>query len=203
MKELLIRKNLNIDKILKELQSVGATSLNILKEDFRMSLLEEAQGYSYKPEEEVVGSGERQVRQQVSSFNKFPDDSNLILLKDSFEELLNRHLEGVEPYPFETPLNFNTMVLQRYEQGSLGITPHKDGKSYINVVSIFVIGGGGRFFVCSDRAGNNSREIDASEGNVILMRAPGFYGYIDNRPFHYVTDITEERYTFGVRQKRV
>ncbi len=57
MKELFTEENLNISEILKELQTVGATSVHILDEDFRMCLLEEAQSYSYKPEEEVVGSG--------------------------------------------------------------------------------------------------------------------------------------------------
>jgi hypothetical protein len=203
MEELFVTENLNIGKILEELWAVGTTSVRILDEDFRISLLEEAHHYSYEPEEEVVGSGERLVKQQVLSFKDFPDESDYILLKDSFEELFNRHLEGVEPYPFETPLNFNSMVLQKYEKESIGITPHKDGKNYINVVCIFIIGGKGRFFICSDRAGNDSREIDGSEGNLILMRAPGFYGSENDRPFHYVMDIKEGRYSFGVRQKRV
>ena len=203
MKEPFVTENLNIGKILEELWAVGTTSVYILDEDFRISLLEEAHHYNYEPEEEVVGSRERLVKQQVFSFRDFPDESGYILLKDSFEELFNRHLEGVKPYPFETPLTFNSMVLQKYEKESIGITPHKDGKSYINVVCIFIIGGKGRFFICSDRAGNDSREIDASEGNLILMRAPGFYGSENDRPFHYVTDIKERRYSFGVRQKRV
>jgi hypothetical protein len=94
------------------------------------------------------------------------------------------------------------MVLQRYEKGSIGITPHRDGLRFINLVCVFAVGGRGRFYVCSDRSGKDAREIDASEGNVILMRAPGLFGSQDNRPFHYVTDIRETRYTFGLRQKR-
>jgi len=94
-------------------------------------------------------------------------------------------------------------VLQRYEEESIGITPHKDGLSYISLVCVFVIGGQGNFYVCSDRSGNNPIEIDASPGNVILMRAPGFLGSEDGRPFHYVTNIREPRYTFGLRQKRL
>jgi hypothetical protein len=111
-------------------------------------------------------------------------------------------LAELETYPFETALNFNSMVLQRYEEGSLGITPHKDGLSYINLVCVFVIGGRGRFYVCSDRSGRDAKEVAASPGNVILMRAPGLFGAEDNRPFHYVTEIEETRYTFGLRQKK-
>jgi hypothetical protein len=201
-KELLVPSNLDIERILEELSSVGATSVTLLEEDFRLALLKEAQDYAYEPEDEIVGSGERVVRQQVSSFDGFPEDSGYVLLKDSFEDLLERSLAEVEAYPFETVLGFNSMVLQRYEEDSLGITPHKDGLRYINLVCVFVIGGRGRFYVCSDRSGRDAKEVDASPGNVILMRAPGLFGAEDNRPFHYVTEIEGTRYTFGLRQKR-
>jgi hypothetical protein len=141
------------------------------------------------------------VRQQVSSFDAFQQDSGYVLLKNSFQDLLEQRLAELETYPFEMALNFNSMVLQRYEEGTLGITPHKDGLSYINLVCVVVIGGRGSFYVCSDRSGTDAIEIDASPGNVILMRAPGFLGSKDERPFHYVTDIRETRYTFGLRQK--
>ncbi len=201
IEELFVPTNLNTERILEELSSVGAISVRLLEEDFRVALLKEAEGYAYQREDEIVGSGDRVVRQQVSSFDGFPEDSSYILLKDSFEELLGQRLAELEAYPFETALNFNSTVLQRYEEGSLGITPHKDGLSYINLVCVFVIGGRGRFYVCSDRSGRDAKEVDASPCNVILIRAPGLFGAEDNRPFHYVTEIQETRYTFGLRQK--
>ena len=200
--KLLVPAKLATERILGELSSVGATSVRLLEENFRLALLKEAQDYDYEPEAEVVGSGDRVVRQQVSSFDGLPEDSGYVLLKNSFQDLLERSLEKLEAYPFETALNFNSMVLQRYEEGSLGITPHKDGLSYINLVCVFMIGGRGRFYVCSDRSGRDAKEVDASPGNVILMRAPGLFGAEDNRPFHYVTEIEETRYTFGLRQKK-
>ncbi len=114
---------------------------------------------------------------------------------------MNERLSEMEPYPLREPLRFNSMVLQRYEEGSMGITPHKGGKSYINLVCIFNIGGRGRFYVCSDRSGSNAREIDASAGRVTIMRAPGLFGFEDGRPFHYASDIQDRSYTFGLRQK--
>jgi hypothetical protein len=202
MRNIFLPCNLDIASILKELSVLGATSAKILDEDSRVALLREAQAYNYEPEVEIVGSGERVVRQQVSSFEDFPENSGYVLLKNSFQDLLEQRLAQSGTYPFEMALSFNSIVLQRYEEGSIGITPHKDGLSYINLVCVFVIGGQGSFYVCSDRSGNNSIEIDASPGNVILMRAPGFLGSEDERPFHYVTDIREPRYTFGLRQKR-
>jgi hypothetical protein len=202
LEELFVPTNLNTGRVLEELSSVGAISVGLLDEDFRVALLKEAVGYDYEPEDEVVGSGDRVVRQQVSSFDYFPQDSGYVLLKNAFQRLLEQRLAGLGTYPFETVLGFDSMVLQRYEEGSLGITPHKDGLGYMNLVCVFVIGGRGRFYVCSDRSGRDAKELDASPGNVVLMRAPGLFGVEDNRPFHYVAGIEERRYTFGLRQKK-
>ena len=202
MGDFFLPRNLDTASILKDLSSLGATSIRLLDEDFRVALLKEAQDYTYEPEDEIVGSGDRVVRQQVSSFDDFLEDSGYVLLKNSFQDLLEQRIAQLGTYPFETALGFNSMVLQRYEEGSIGITPHRDGLSFINLVCVFVIGGKGSFYVCSDRSGSDSIEIDASPGNVIFMRAPGFLGFEDERPFHYVAGIRETRYTFGLRQKR-
>ncbi len=202
MEEIFVPSELDIGEILEQLSSVGATSVRILDEEFRLALLKEAEGYSYEPEDVIVGSRDRVVRQQVSSLGDFPDGSRFVLLKNSFQALLERCLAESGSHPFHTPLNFDSMVLQRYEKGSIGITPHKDGLRFVNLVCVFAIGGRGRFYVCSDRSGRDPREVDASPGNVILMRAPGLFSSEDNRPFHYVTDIRETRYTFGLRQKK-
>ncbi len=203
MDEYFVVGDLDIGRILEELSSVGATYVKILNEGFRVSLLREAEAYIYRPEDEMVGSGDSLVRQQLSTFDDLSDGSGFVLLKDSFQDLLEQRLAGLDTYPFETPLSFNSMVLQRYEEGSIGITPHRDGSRFINLVCVFVIGGQGRFYICSDRSGRDAREIDASVGNVVLMRAPGLFGCRDNRPFHYVADIRKTRYTFGLRQREV
>ena len=203
MGDFFLPRNLDTASILKDLSSLGATSIRLLDEDFRVALLKEAQDYTYEPEDEIVGSGGRVVRQQLSSFEDIPKDSDYFLLKNSFQDLLEERLARLGTYPFETALGFNSMVLQRYEEGSIGITPHRDGLRFINLVCVFVIGGKGSFYVCSDRSGNDSIEIDASPGNVIFMRAPGFLGSEDERPFHYVAGIRETRYAFGLRQKEL
>ncbi len=202
MESLFLPDDFDINRILEKLSTVGATSVKMLNERFRKSLLEEAECYAYKPEDEVVGTGDKIVRQQLSSFEELPEDSKYNLLKHSFQSFLDEYLTLIKPYPFETRLAFNSAVLQRYERGSIGITPHRDGLSYINLVCLFIIEGRGRFFICSDRSGRDSVEIDASPGNVILMRAPGFLS-TKERPFHYVSDIQEGRYVFGLRQKRL
>jgi hypothetical protein len=200
MKEIFVLDNFDIKEILEKLSKHGATSLEILKKDFRILLLKEAQKYPYTEEKEYVGSGERIVRQQMATFRDFPSESLFIILRNSFQALLERHLANLEVYPFEVQLNFNSMVLQRYPKGSIGISPHRDGLSYINLICIFNLAGYGRFFICADRSGTESKEITSLPGWVILLKAPGLFGSKE-RPFHYVTDIRETRYVFGLRQK--
>lgn len=190
---------LDFTQLFRDLSSVGATSFKILDENLRLSLLQEAQGYTYRPLPEIVGSGENIVKQQMGNFTDFPSDSRFIALKDSFQTWLEARLRSIEQYPFEIPLDLNSIELAKYEAGSLGITPHRDGFKYKNLICIFMIAGRGKFYICSDRAGNDAREIEASPGRVILMKAPGFLGETD-RPFHFVTDIAEIRYIFGLRQ---
>lgn len=113
---------------------------------------------------------------------------------------MERRISSVSPYPFESELNLNSSELIRYRKGSSGITPHRDGLNFRNLVCVFNISGKGRFFICSDRSGNNSVEFDSTPGNVVMMRAPGFMGSYE-RPFHFVEDISEERYVFVLRQK--
>jgi len=200
MNENLVLDEFNINNLFEELNLIGATSFKILNEGFRLRLLEEAETYSYKAEEEIVGSGDKIVRQQMSSFEDFPKGSLFIDLKKSFQGLLDKYVKNLKPHPFDTRLKLNSMSIQKYERGSLGITPHRDGLRYKNIICNFNIGGGGSFFICSDRSGEDSKEIDFPPGSILFMRAAGFLGS-DFRPFHYVKDIQDTRYVFGLRQK--
>jgi hypothetical protein len=181
----IISPEIDLPALIAQLTERGVASFKILAEEFRLVLLEEARGYPYTPLSEVVGSGEKVVRQQMSRFNDFSAHSKYILLEDSFQAWLTNELDRWERDPFVYPLDLNSYELVKYEPGSLGITPHRDGFRYKNIICIFIIAGHGRFFV---------------PGNVIVMRAPGFVGP-GSRPFHFVKDIQTTRYVFGLRQK--
>ncbi len=200
MNENLVLDEFNINNLFEELNLMGATSFKILNEGCRLNLLEEVEDYSYKPEDEIVGTGDKIVRQQMSSFEDFPKGSLFIDLKKSFQALMDDCLSNFKPYPFDRRLNLNSMSLQKYEKGSIGITPHRDGFRYKNVICNFNISGSGRFFICSDRSGEDSKEIDFPPGSILFMRAAGFLGS-DFRPFHYVKDIQDIRYVLGLRQE--
>ena len=66
---------------------------------------------------------------------------------------------------------------------------------------VFVLEGMGRFCLCDDRDGKNSRAVRNDPGDLILMRAPGFAG-ADIQPFHFVDRIVRRRTSFALRQKK-
>jgi len=200
MQELFWLENFDPRQIVAALSAQEALSLPLLREDFRLTLLQAAQGSSYTREPATVGSGEHVVRQQVNSCQIFAVGSPYLVLWEAFQKLCDEAFRTVSPYPFATRLRFTEMRLHQYERGSLGITPHRDGVRYRNLVCVFIIGGQGCLAVCADRFGRAASYVDASPGRVVLLRAPGFLDCADH-PFHYVGDIRDTRYTYGLRQR--
>jgi hypothetical protein len=197
----LIAERFDIRCILADLTRPGASAIPCLREEHRRALLREARRCRYRPGAEVIGSGQRVVRQQLAIAEEMPAGGPFHALRDEFQSFLASLLSELEVYPFESPLGFDELVLQRYEPGSIGITPHRDRMSYVNLVCLFNLEGRARFWITQDRAGRAPQPIDASPGNVILMRAPGFKA-AGGRPFHCVGDIEERRYVLGLRQVR-
>lgn len=200
MHELFCLDQFDPNQIVAALTAQGAVSIPFLREDFRLALLREAQGYTYSPEPEIVGRGPDAVRQQAASQCIVSPEGAYAELRTAFQAVCSEVFQSLTPYPFATRLRLTDLRLQKYARGSLGITPHRDGARFCNLVCIFVIGGQARFAICADRFGREATEIDVSPGRLLLLRAPGFLGS-DERPFHYVTDIRDERYTCGLRQR--
>jgi hypothetical protein len=171
-----------------------------LQEQVRQQLQQEAEQLIYTPEIKTVGANDQVVKTEYDSCDTFPENSLYIKLAQQFQILLNDAIATTALPLFETPLQFNSMVLQRYQPGQLGITPHRDSLRAINLICVFNISGHASFYRCDDRSGAGSIPIDTTPGHVILMRAPGFLGSTD-RPFHYVTEIRSTRYSFGLRQR--
>ena len=179
----------------------GAVALPLIEESFRRRLHREAAAYRYRKARSLVGSGARAVRQRMGVLSELPPDSLYCALTRAFQSMWDRSLSGVAPYPFESTLHFNDLMLQKYDNGEVGITPHRDHIEYRNLICLFVIAGRGRFDVCDSRAGDGARRVEHRPGDVILTSAPGLMGR-DERPFHCLSDITEPRYVFGLRQDR-
>lgn len=175
-----------------------AISIPLLTESFRGVLLQEAQSYNYRRARPSIGKGEKRVRQRMGVFNDLPAHSAFWTLTARFQSLWDETFADLRPSPFSQRPIFNDVMLQKYDTGHEGITPHMDRTAYRYIICLFVLAGRGRFCVCADRGGRDVREIPNAPGDVILTRAPGFLGS-DVRPFHFVEDIRETRYVFGLR----
>jgi hypothetical protein len=189
----------DVQGLLSGLVYSGGYAMPILPEARRLALLAEAETYQYVRQPEEVSSGK--VREQVSSVEELPRTSLFQRLKEDFSDLIRFKLgvELVRYFPIY-PFNFTELSLQLYETGSIGITPHLDGLSMLNLICIFTLTGQAKFALCDDRAGTNPHYLDTTPGNVTLLRSPGFEGS-NFQPFHFVSDVTERRIVFGLRQK--
>ncbi len=192
---------LDMGAVVDAMRETGAASVPLVRDDGRERLLAAALGATYRASREVVGSGENIVRQGMDCCADFPSDSPFHGFTAAFQALVERALAGLGDDPFATPLKFDDQMLQRYDAGSIGITPHRDSARYINVACLFTLAGDARLYLCADRAGKDKREIDHAPGTVVFLRAPGFLGS-DERPFHTITEIGVGRVSFGLRQRR-
>ncbi len=175
-----------------------AASLPLLDEASCGRLAAEARLLAYRPARPVVGVGETAVHQDFDLATELTGAAGLRALARALDRHIREALESLNRNPLPDGFAINDLIVQRYPAGSAGITPHRDHIRYTGLVAIVVLAGQGRFLVSQDRAGRDAREIPAPPGHLLLMRAPGFNGRND-RPFHAVREITEERYVLGLR----
>ena len=189
-------------EVLDRLEREDAIAIPALTPAYRAWLMEEARAAPFREARPLVGSANRLVRQRMGVHDGFGPDSRFHDLTRRYQAVWDDWLASVTPYPFESRLVFNDLMLQVYEPGETGITPHMDRTAYRNLICLFVLEGRGRFGVCEDRSGRGARIIAHEPGDVVLTRAPGFRGS-DRRPFHFLDRITKRRYVFGLRHERV
>ena len=196
-----VEPRFDVVEMLDRLEREDAIAVPALTAEYRAWLLQEARTAPFREARPAVGRGERLVRQRMGVHNGFEAGSRFHDLTAHYQAVWDGWLACVASCPFESRLVFNDMMLQVYEPGETGITPHMDRTSYRNLICLFVLEGRGRFGICEDRTGRGSRIIAHEPGDVVLTRAPGFRGS-DYRPFHYLDCITERRYVFGLRHER-
>ena len=196
-----VKPQIGVDEILHRLEREDAIAVPALTPEYRAWLMDEARAAPFREARPLVGRAERLVRQRMGVHDGFGPDSRFHDLTDRYQAVWDGWLASVTPCPFESPLVFNDLMLQVYEPGETGITPHMDRTAYRNLICLFVLEGRGRFGVCEDRSGRGSQVIAHEPGDVVLTRAPGFRGS-DHRPFHFLDCITERRYVFGLRHER-
>jgi hypothetical protein len=98
----------------------------------------------------------------------------------------------------------NEVGIAHYVPGSIGITPHMDGKWYRRLVIVATVYGRAPFAICASRdPGDVVERWVAGPGDLVLMRGPGLAGLRDGRPFHLVEGPRRgERLSLGIRMSR-
>jgi hypothetical protein len=187
-----------VSDALLRLVSEDAVCLPLLAAGDLPPLITAAQALNYRTGRREIGSGETAVRQDFD-ICMAPSRPNILWdLAGALEELLAAALAASRPPLLAGRFTLNDLVVQRYPAGSFGITAHRDHVRYTGLVALIQLSGDGRFYVSDTREGTGARRMDWRTGDLLLMRAPGFAGRKD-RPFHYLSDITRERYSLGLR----
>ncbi len=185
-----------LGRALEILKFSRSISVPVLTDEFRCALMDEAKQYPLRPARDTVGKGTDRVYQDMLLQDQLRTDGLFGELVVGFQQLFDEAIQT--QLLFSTPVVFNDVMLQKYVPGSGGITPHRDRTDYRHIICLFVLEGMGRFYVADDRRKTNAMEIANLSGDVVLMPGPGFSG-LEERPFHYLEDITIERWVFGLR----
>jgi hypothetical protein len=183
---------------LARLAAQGAVSLPLLSAQARRRLIGATTRLRYRPATPLVGAGGNAVRQDFEICMAVPGASLLRAFGARLEGLLSAALDRLTPRPLARPLDLNDLVVQRYPEGSLGITAHRDHIRYEGLVALVTLCGSARFCLCDDRSGRGARELPCPPGSLMLMRAPGFGGRRD-RLVHFLDRVTRPRLALGLR----
>lgn len=183
---------------LDNLKTRAAISLQVLSGPVLGRLTDAAGGLAFRPARSEVGKPEARVYQEFGYCGSVPAAHPVSRLASWFEARLRGALALMPEPPIPRDFAINDVVCQEYLPGDLGITPHRDHISYTGLITLVVLSGSGRYFICESREGTRREEIPCAPGWAILMPGPGYAGRQD-RPFHMVADISSRRYSAGLR----
>jgi hypothetical protein len=167
---------------------------------FLANLREELDAGPFHPFGESFGP----VRQQIDGYDvAIPavDYPLLSALCRELRDLVRAQGRGIRGLATWAP---NEVGIAHYVPGSIGITPHMDGKWYRRLVVVATVYGRAPFAICGSRDPDDVVERwVAGPGDLVLMRGPGLAGHRDGRPFHLVSGPRRgERLSLGIRMAR-
>ncbi len=169
---------------------IGASFIvEAIEGSFRKILRDEIAAGSFEPLPEQ--SGPYGVREEAELLEIPAEDLSaypaVAQLRTDLMQLVHEHGRNIDGLEEWRP---NDVAAMRYHRGSLGITPHRDGKRHRFLIAIVTIEGAAAFTLCADREGTGIDHWPTTPGSLVLMRGPGLNGVEDGRPFHTVSGPT-------------
>jgi hypothetical protein len=189
---------LDLRDALKACARIGyAHVASALASDFLGPLRGEIEEGPFRPFGESFGP----VRQQIDGYDVripargFPF---LTALCRDLRDIVHQQGRDVRGLATWAP---NEVGVAHYVPGSIGITPHMDGKWYRRIVLVATVYGRAPFAICGSRdPADLTERWTAGPGDLVLMRGPGLAGARDGRPFHLVEGPRRgERLSLGIR----
>jgi hypothetical protein len=178
-----LHPDLDLGRPLEALREAGAAFIpRALNEPFREQLQREIQEGPFERLPDRIGP----VRQEADLFvvtDAMTAHPILATLRAEFVTRLRQDGPQIMGLARWWP---NEAYVQRYEPGTLGVSPHLDSKRFAVLVAIFTAEGSARFALCQTRAGEIIQEWEAGPGSLTLLRGPGLLDAEDRRPFHTV-----------------
>jgi hypothetical protein len=175
------RNDLDLTRSLLHVRDEGAAWIpSALNSSFRRRLRREVDAGPFRPMSGSFGK----VRMEIEGYDviaPFDDVPVMLQLSEELGALVRssgKHVRGLATW------KPNEIGVTRYRPGSLGITPHLDGKWYRRLVAVVTVYGRSRFAICRSREGGVMAEWRPGPGDLVLMRGPGLGGVRDGRPFH-------------------
>ena len=186
------------------LRAVGAEGAafipRALAPSFGRRLQHEVETGPFAPMPGQIGRVSQEVESYVlrgTDIEAFPLISELLAELAGAVRRAGKGVEGLSSY---AP---NHLMVHRYRPGSIGITPHLDGKRFVQLVATFTTKGTAKTALCRSRKGEVIREWDTKAGSLILLRGNGFAGRDDGRPFHSIGGPQRQgRYAVVLRMER-
>lgn len=142
------------------------------------------------------------IHQHFAQKNTYEDKEYVKCLTGALWKCIQKNVyeDGGVTYPLGYLYESPNMQVYTYRENSeeYAIPPHKDFKASVEVVAIMLVSGPSLFCVWKESGGQV--EVEATVGDVILLRGYGYRG-MTTRPLHAVMKIPEgeHRVTLGFR----
>lgn len=189
-----LRADLDLSGALRGTMAIGAALVpDALDDTFRRRLLSEIEDGPFEPLPERTGR--KGVRQQADSFVVRADMGGYPLTRQLRDDLMSRLRQRSAPQSGLPAWLPDQASVQRYLPGSLGVSPHLDGKRFHYLVAVFTLEGAATFALCADRTGTVLHQWETLPASLVLMRGPRLAGSEDGRPLHTVRGPRQGRRT--------